>query len=449
MKLHPEDPRLTAYLLGELSPDEAAAVEQAADADASVRTALDETYQLQRVLMSALAPDSTALLPRQRETIRRALRESPNAGETIPFPVRKKFLASFIMPLGIAAAAALVSWLALRKPTHPATDSASIATPATTAKESASSLPFAVAILPARGPKPPGTSPLSSAATKNLLSAHARALDAVFMNASSETLNQVARQLADAPLPDNSTLPELMPRDSVSTAISQQLELPVLAGRGSLDWIYKSVKDQRVRPSANFVRLEEILNAFDLRPSGTAAIAKGTSLSAESLACPWKPSATLLMIHFQGASDGPREVSAVLDLDPTAVATYRLLGFSPVRGLEIGDMPSRLPAKTGTTLLVEIEPRANASVLGNIRWKVQQTDAAPLPILRKPEAEPSNDARFATLLAAYSLWLTHDQPDQIDTDVVSGLARECAASDLPLNRSELLILISKTIELTK
>jgi hypothetical protein len=445
MKLHPEDPRLTAYLLGELSPDEAAAVEHAAGADAAVRSALDETYKLQRVLMSALAPASTALLPRQRETIRRALRESANAGETIPFPVRKKSLPSFIVPLGIAAAAVFVSWLALRKPTPDAA-----ITPTAAADEPSSSLPYAVAILPARGPKPAGiSSPLNSAATKTQLSIHARALDTVLKNASSETLDRVARQLADAPLPDNSTLPELLPRDSVSTAISCQLELPVLAGRGSLGWIYKSVRDQRVRPSANFVRLEEILNAFDLRPSGTAAITKGASLSAESLACPWKPSATLLMIHFQGASDGPREVSAVLDLDPTAVATYRLLGFSPVRGLENGDMPSRLPAKTGTTLLVEIEPRANASLLGNIHWKVQQTDAAPVQILRKPEVEPSNDARFATLLAAYSLWLTHDQPDQIDTDVVSGLARECAASDLPLDRSELLILIGKTIELTK
>ncbi len=448
MKLHPEDPRLTAYLLGELSPDEAAAVERAADSDATVRKALDESYKVQRVLMGALVPDSTALLPRQRENIRRAVREGANAGEIVPFPVRKKSAAPYLMPLGIAAAIALISWIAFKKPD---TETAPIANapttpPAGSDKTSAQQLPFAVAILPAPGPKVPGAS-ISNAPVRNQLAINAQALDAALQQDSGQILAQVAQQLADAPLPDTSSLPELVTRGAVSTAVARELELPVLAGRASLGWIYKSVKDQGRRPDARTVRLEEILNAFELRPNGTASIAKGTSVSAESLACPWKPSATLLMIHFQGAASGSRKVEAVLNVDPTAVASYRLLGFSPIRGLESGPMPAHLPEKTGTTLLVEIEPRASATNLGEIRWKVEGADAAPLPILRKPEAEPSDDARFAALLASYSLWLTKDQPDSIDTELVSGLARECAASDLPLNRRELLVLIGRTMEL--
>ena len=53
------------------------------------------------------------------------------------------------------------------------------------------------------------------------------------------------------------------------------------------------------------------------------------------------------------------------------------------------------------------------------------------------------------LLASYSLWLTKDQPDSIDTELVSGLARECAASELPIDRRELLVLIGRTMELEK
>ncbi|OYV06525.1 MAG: hypothetical protein CFE26_05795, partial [Verrucomicrobiales bacterium VVV1] len=407
MKLHPEDPRLTAYLLGELSPDEAAAVERAADADATVRTALDETYKVQRVLMGALAPDSTALLPRQRENIRRAVRESANAGEIVPFPVRKTSPAPYLMPLGIAAAIALISWIAFKKPDTEAVPIANgpATPPASTGNDPVQKLPFAVAILPAPGPKVPGAT-ASPPPQRNQLAINAKALDAALQNASGEMLEQMAQQLSDAPLPDTSTLPDLVSRGAVSTAVAHELELPVLAGRASLGWIYKSVKDQGRRPDARTVRLEEILNAFELRPNGTASIAKGTSVSAESLACPWKPSATLLMIHFQGAASGSRKVEAVLDVDPTAVASYRLLGFSPIRGLESGPMPAHLPEKTGTTLLVEIEPRASASNLGEIRWKVEGADAAPLPILRKPDAEPSDDARFAALLASYSLWLT-------------------------------------------
>lgn len=448
MKLHPEDPRLTAYLLGELSPEEAAAVERAAAADATVRTALDESYKLQRVLMGALAPDSTMLLPRQRESIRRAVRESANPGEIVAFPVRRKSAAPYLMPLGIAAAVALVCWFAFRNPDTEASAIARVPTtpPAETDKHSAQDLPFAVAILPAPGPKLPGTE-ASNAPVRNQLAINAQALDTALQQDSGRILSQVAQQLAEAPLPDTSSLPELVTRGPVSTAVSHEMELPVLAGRASLGWIYKSVKDQGRRPDPRIVRLEEILNAFDLRPNGTAAIAKGASLSAESLACPWKPSATLLMIHFQGAASGSRKVEAVLNVDPTAVASYRLLGFSPIRGLESGRMPALLPEKTGTTLLVEIEPRASATSLGEIRWKVEGADAAPLPILRKPDAEPSDDARFAALLASYSLWLTKDESDTIDTEVVSGLARECAAGDLPTNRRELLVLIGRTMEL--
>lgn len=448
MKLHPEDPRLTAFLLGELPPDEAAAVERAADADPSVRAELDESYRLQRVLMAALAPDSKQLLPRQRENIRRAVREHPTAAQLVTFPERKRPALSRLLPFGIAAAIGIVSWIAFRKPADdtPASVAATPQPPPATSPATQAELPYSVAILPAPGPRIPGQAAVT-APVKDQLAVNAKAFNEALQNASGEMLDQVARQLEQGPLPDTASLPELVTRGHVSTAVSRELELPVLAGRGSLGWIYRSVKDLGERPLSKAVRLEEILNAFDLRPNGTASISKGASLSAESLACPWKPSATLLMIHFQGALNGPRQVQAVLNVDPTAVSTFRLLGFSPIRGLEAGAMPTHLPARTGTTLLVEIEPRASATNLGEIRWKVEGSDAAPLPILRKPEVEPSDDARFAALLASYSLWLTRDQPEAIDKELVSGLARECAASDLPLNRRELLVLIGRTMEL--
>jgi hypothetical protein len=450
MKLHPEDPRLTAYLLGELSPEEAAAVERAADADANVRAALDESHKVQRVLMGALAPDSRNLLPLQRENIRRALRETPNTGDPIPFPARKRSPAPYLMPVGIAAAIALISWIAFR-PAEDAT-TAPIATapsdgPASTSPAPVEKLPFAVAILPAPGPKVPGQT-MSNPPAKDQLAVNAKALDLALRDASGEMLDRVAQQIADAPLPDTSSLPDLIARGSVSTAVSTQLDLPILAGRGSLAWIYKSVKENRSLPPSKAVRLEEILNAFELRPSGgTAAISKGVSVSTETLSCPWKPSATLLMIHLQGAANGPRKIEAALSVDPSAVSSFRLLGFSPMRGVEPGALPTQLPARTATTLLVQIEPRANASRLGDIQWKVDGADAAPLAVIRNPETEPSNDARFAALLASYSLWLTQDRADAIDPQIVAGLARECSASDLPLDRKEVLVLIGKTIDL--
>ena len=43
MKLNPDDPRLSSYLLGELAPGEAAEVERALAADPALRVAVDQT----------------------------------------------------------------------------------------------------------------------------------------------------------------------------------------------------------------------------------------------------------------------------------------------------------------------------------------------------------------------------------------------------------------------
>ncbi len=48
MKLHTEDPRLTAYLLGELGPEEAAAVEQAIAAVNAAFNKIDRTRTVPR-----------------------------------------------------------------------------------------------------------------------------------------------------------------------------------------------------------------------------------------------------------------------------------------------------------------------------------------------------------------------------------------------------------------
>ena len=74
MKLDPEDPQLSAYLLGELSAEDASAVERAAAADPALGLALRELESTHRLLANTLAPGSATLLPRQRETIRRAAR---------------------------------------------------------------------------------------------------------------------------------------------------------------------------------------------------------------------------------------------------------------------------------------------------------------------------------------------------------------------------------------
>ncbi len=54
MKLHQEDPRLTAYILGELAPAEAKAVEHAVAGDPALQLVLAEAEKTQSQLCELL-----------------------------------------------------------------------------------------------------------------------------------------------------------------------------------------------------------------------------------------------------------------------------------------------------------------------------------------------------------------------------------------------------------
>ena len=109
MRLHQEDPILTAYLLGELSPEEARKVEQAAEADLALRDVLKETASISDGLRALLGKEDAGLTLIQRKNIRRAAKEAARQGKI-------EYLASHRIGKGrrliaLAAAAALVASL--------------------------------------------------------------------------------------------------------------------------------------------------------------------------------------------------------------------------------------------------------------------------------------------------------------------------------------------------
>jgi hypothetical protein len=222
----------------------------------------------------------------------------------------------------------------------------------------------------------------------------------------------------------------------------------VQAGSASLGWVAHSVRTDHKLPPANAVRVEEILNHFPLRPAGAAAVSQGVTLSTETLPCPWKPSASLLIVAFRGAMDSAKEIQATFKADPASVAKYRLLGYSPIDGApETGSLPTHLPAKALTLVAIEVEPINGATSFGTIEWTVDTQPAAPVALSRKPDAEPSDDARFASLLCTYAQWLAGDQKQIIDGEIVAALAREVASDNLPPDRFDLLNLIDQSLNL--
>lgn len=446
--MSPDDPRLTAHLLGELPPEESAAVVRAAAADPAVRIALRELEAVQRLLTNTLAESSHALHPHQRGAVLRAARQADLPASPTPLPSHRRSWKTTLIPL---AAAAVIGLAVLILSQLPAPQPLATPKPSPPATPTWEGVPLEVALLPAPGPTDAST-PTAPASPANApagspLHAQTTARDAAIAQSTDAFLEKVAERLRDHPHPAPTSLPPITPRNSVPAISAPSLPLPILAGRASLGWIAHAIQSQKQLPDRNAVRLEEILNTFKLRPSTHAAVSQGVTLATESMPCPWKPSATLLILSFRGNTQTPSDITATFQADPAAVSLYRLLGFAPVTGSPTSPLPSRLPPQTTTTLALEIEPAVIHRHLGTIEWTVNGQPAPAVAITRHTADEPSDDARFAALLCTFAQWLAHEQPNLVDASLLTALANECSSPSLPDDRSRFLTLVQDALAL--
>ncbi len=400
MQLQPEDPLLTAYVLGELGPEDSAAVELAVAADPALHAKVSEMKDIRRLLTEKLVLPTDKLLPRQRENIRRSARKADSAAKLISFGS----LPAWLIPAAAAAMLAMAIFTLLRM-------SAKQQSPPT-----------------AQPPVPP------------------------------EITQDPTHTAPPAPTPPVWFLPD-------NAAGSPALDLPVTAAKSNYATISKSIHQDRQLPPPHNVRLEEILNHFPLRLHGVTAIARDSAntwhpderannapsaiatLSTEMIPCPWKPSATLLLISIRGNDQKDSDLKITFHPDSANAFRYRLLGFGPIEGQTPGSLPSRLPANSVTTLALLIEPSTPAGNLGSLEWSADGKSAPTVALVRKNDAEPSDDARFAALVCTYAEWLAGGQDSVIDAEIVAALAREIASTTLAADRADFLNLIDRSLHL--
>jgi len=416
MKLHPEDPRLTAYLLGELGPEDAAAVELATASDPSLQASLRETDGVRNILSKTLAPPPDQLLPSQRAAVLLAARQADLSGITLPFKTHSRTWRPWLIPLAAAAAVAIGIFAIRHAPGKMSGTVSTVAPPKE--KTAAQPTPPAVAV----------------------------------------------REAPAAPAPEKEIFIPYSP-GSVAAADRPSLDLPVLSATPDLSGITQAIRTERKLPARDRVRLEQILNSFPIRLTGVAAIARAAkptwhpdnrqegltshtaTLATETLPCPWKPSATLLLVSIRGNATDDVEAKIVFHPNPKTTFHYHLLGFTAASESSGAKTPTRLAAKSATTLAIEIEPSTATGDLGSIEWSVNDQPATPISIARSGYNEPSDDARFAALVCAYSQWLSGEQPGMIDADLLSAFAREIKSTDLPADRTDFLKLVEESLHL--
>lgn len=416
MKLHPEDPRLTAYVLGELPAEEVEAVETAAKADPTIQAEIDEIRAQHSFISAKLDLPEEKLQPAQRENIRRLSKQSASTGEIPAFVRIRESIQPYIIPASIAAVLAVTTFILIRMPGDE-------------------------------------KKPLTATKTADVGKAPART-DAPSPGP--------AHPVPPAPTPDQ---PPIVHRGSLKAAEFPSIELPVHAGNSSLGWVKDSIIKDGKLPTSDKVRLEEMVNAFALRFNGVTSIARDTAegwhpdsrpegvpphlatLSTETIPCPWKPSSILLFVSLRANATKDCEVKLSYNANPDQVFRYRLLGFVPEKGATIQALPTKLAANSVTTLVIEIEPSKPGGELGSLSWDVSGKPAPAITISHKQATEPSDDARFAALICTFAQWLAGDQIGIIDGEIVSGLAREIASSSLAPEREEFLNLIDRSLHL--
>lgn len=459
MNVTPDDPRLTAYVLGELSDDELRQVEHAVAADPALRMALIELEQVHKRLVNALSPTPDRLLPRQRLAVIQAARHADAAAarpsQVLELPMRKQGLTAWQAVIAAMAAAAVVVAGFLWLPTSSPSGAKRVVNMQAALPHIPDHMPMEIALLPAPGPTQTGwqqetTRSVGSAVTSAELARRYEQRGQVMQREGDHFLRKVAESLAASPMPNAAQLPRLIARPMLEAAQQPTLPLPVHAGRSSLGWVVEAIRVRRQLPTAEMVRLEEMLQAFTLRPVGVTAVSAGVSVVVESLACPWRPSACLVLVSIRNGGDATREVAAQYAVDPAWVRRYRLLGFARPEGVndqQAAVLPTRMPGKTGIHLALEVEAVQPGGVLGGIDWSVAGVAAPPVAVPAVREQEPSNEARFAALVCAFAHWLGKDPQAGIDTEVLEALARENASDFLPADRSDFVHLVFEAIRL--
>lgn len=426
MNIHPDDPRLTSYFLGELPEKEAESIRQAVDEDPSLQSILSKWDELTQALANTRFSVSNTLFPEQRDAIRRTARNAMSAATPGIFNITKTSSTPWLVALATAAVITLASLLFI-PPAAPGEHHA-LNPPAASPSQQPSLSDSGSRPLPAPGPP--------------------------------DSRNSIHAALKPSP-----GFPTLITRDSVAAADYPALELPILAGDSSFAWISESIRSQHRRPERDAVRLEEILNHFPLQAHGTSVIAHhpahlwhpddraadikthAATITTESVICPWKPSASLVFISIQGNPIDACEIKTVFHANTTNIRRYRLLGFARAQGQTQGPLPTRLPAGAATSLVIEIEPSTASGDLGVIDWSVNGQAAAPLTLARHGDAEPSDDTRFAALICTFAQWLGGESSGLIDKDLLAALVRESTTASLPAERADFLKLIQQALEL--
>ena len=382
MKISSDDPRLSAYLLGELPAAEASAVEHAVAADPALKLSLDDLRRVASLLEGTLSTAAPALRPGQREAVLRAVRHAEMEGKVVEFASARRGLRPWLTVAGAAAAVVLAVTLASK-----------VSGPRKSGGDGAGGA-VEVALLPMPGPSgESGDATAAGGGSSTSASAARTTQHEELQKNPGDFLDKVSRQLTHDPLPDPARLPALKPLPPLQS--SGEVDLPVIIGQASYGWVRGWIRDKAALPPKDAVRLEELVNTFPLPPAEESSAGP---VIIETAACPWNPGSVLVAATLRGAAESDTAVS--WSFEPAEGVRVRMIA-SP--GSSAGRLPDRLPRGRAATVLLEVAPAAGSDRLGVLKLDVDGEFSG--RILQKPAGGASPAMRQLGLVAGFGMWL--------------------------------------------
>ncbi len=242
-------------------------------------------------------------------------------------------------------------------------------------------------------------------------------------------------------------------------------EFPVSMGIRSYEALRKCML-AGLLPPTDEVEIGQILNAFEYE-FAQPSLGETFAVETELADCPWAPDRQLLQIGVTAADSSGGEpvaedVHMAVEFNPDTVAGYRLIGEEP--GSEEGVIAARQPAEVRggqtVTALYEVIPQQDSAAgdaeVATVRVDYNSGGAGTAQSLETPVADvgetpwrdASDDFRFAASVAGYGMLLGNDGERPLATyELVLELARDAVGEDRDGKRAEFVEWVEKTIEM--
>ncbi|MBK1831504.1 von Willebrand factor type A domain-containing protein [Verrucomicrobiaceae bacterium R5-34] len=408
MKIDVNDPRITAFALGELTGSEAVEIARAMHSDPRIRRAVDEVRETASLLHGTLGDGASEFLtPEQRETVRSAgggpVIEDIASGQ-VPFWKRPA-----VVGIGAAAAVAIGLFLSQRSghQSQPR-DLADGGNGMDWSQVDMENLSSPAVVDGSGGDVAPAPNSDLGTPARSVASAISEDTDRYRR----ELTRRINQQDLQSPLP----MPELEEADWKTIGSgSSSFEVPVASGASSWPLLRRYVTEQKTLPPARAIRIEELVNHFGYRPPG---MLKGNGLVADFELCqtPWNPATILLAVHLGAASAQPPTAAAVVDFNPDNVKRARLLGYAGVKpGMAAAPAgPGKLSRSHGNYVIYELQPNeaatgaiSEAATLVTLRLGTQPEDSLNMTGGQvQAWTAASADLRFASTVTATGMLLS-------------------------------------------